>query len=92
MSQTGDGIKVHLYVLAQLCFFKKHISPDGYLNKSPTEEDDNQTKPSRQVTSLQGTVLETGFVIQHRYVFFLKRNNLGLYFIHRSRSLLYCLE
>lgn len=52
MSQTGDGIKVHLYVLAQLCFFKKHISPDGYLNESPTEEDDNQTKPSRQVTSL----------------------------------------
>lgn len=63
-------MNAHLCILSQLFFKKVHISPNGYLNGSFAEEGDNQAKPSRQVTLLQGTVLETGFTIQHRYVFF----------------------
>ena len=48
-SQIGNGINAPLLILCQLFFKKAHISPDGYLNESPAEEDDNQTKPSRQV-------------------------------------------
>lgn len=44
-------------------FLKAHTSPDGYLSQGPTKVGDNQTKLSRQATLLQGTVLETGFMI-----------------------------
>lgn len=60
--QNGSEQK-HTDALFPAVSLRAHISLEGYLSHRLPEEGDNQTKLSRQATLLQGTVLETGFMI-----------------------------